>query len=413
MDADVIVIGAGMAGLAAAHELQKHGKRVLVLEARERIGGRLSTERFADGLLYERGGELIHGTTNALYRLVGELGIEIREQQHDAGGFSIGAGISLAFAGGLLRLGLHPEPGVDESMRDYINRLKLLPGSVRELLEEQSKDYESTDRVSALHMISRTRRQMLEGEVYGEHDFLIPGGYVQILDHLSRNLRLELGRIVEGITWDGDGVVVRTSDRSYSAARTVITLPVNVLKEMPFEPALPEIKMSALSAFTALDIVKLLVPVPLSSIRTDLDQGTIPTANIVPIWWRRNLPPVGPQQRQLFVGWITGPHARRFLALPPDEAIERALQELAPVFSADAINREEIIAQNWSEDEFARGPYHYVPPGFGLNVTDDLAAPLGGRLFFAGEATSQESASAHGAYESGLRVAEEIQAVSA
>ncbi|MEL6344904.1 MAG: FAD-dependent oxidoreductase, partial [Myxococcota bacterium] len=75
---DVIVIGAGMSGLSAAHHIYPSNQNLLVLEARDRIGGRLSSEQFEDGLLFERGGELIHGTKNPVYPLVKKLGLADR-----------------------------------------------------------------------------------------------------------------------------------------------------------------------------------------------------------------------------------------------------------------------------------------------------------------------------------------------
>ena len=405
--ADVIVIGAGMAGLSAASALRAKGRDVLVLEARDRIGGRLSSERLDDGLLFERGGELIHGTNNELYPLVKRLGIEVQELKPEPKKRGLIPSIIMAVVGLRVRNGWFQEPRVDESLRDYLDRLKRLPASFRRLMEEMSKDYESLDRVSALHLVDRFRRQLAGGEMYGDHDFLIKDGYVRVLEHLARDLRIEYETAVRRVDWGGDEVVIHTNRGRYRASQVVSTPPIDVLKTIAFEPSLPAAKQDAMEAHQALDIIKLLVPVPHSAIRNEYESGTIADAEIVPMWWRRNLEDRG-GARQIVVGWITGLYARRFRSLGREEAIERSLTELSGVIDPDIVDREEIIAQDWTDDEFARGPYYYVKPGAPLHVVDDLAAPLGDRLYFAGSSMTAESAGAHGAYETGQRAAREV-----
>ncbi len=406
--AEVIVIGAGMSGLSAASALHAHGREVVILEARDRIGGLLSSERLEDGLLFERGGELIHGKSNLLYPLAKELGIEIQEMRPEPQKLGLATSIAMAVVGLFVRAGRYPEPRVDESLRHYLGRLKRLPAAVTRYVEEWSKDYESLDRVSALHLVNHLRHQIAGGEVYGEHDFLIRDGYVQILDHLARGLAIEFETVVRRVDWSGEEVVIHTNRGRFCAQQVVTALPINILKELEFEPSLPEAKRMAMEAHQALDIIKLLIPAPKTAIRTNYDSGKIPHAELVPLWWRRNLEGDSGTTRQMVVGWITGPYARRFRNLAHDEAVKQSLAELAPVVDGSKVRASDVIAQDWAEDEFARGPYYYVKPGAPLHVVDDLAASLDQKLYFAGASLAADAGGAHGAYESGQRAAREV-----
>ncbi|MEM6281165.1 MAG: NAD(P)/FAD-dependent oxidoreductase [Chloroflexota bacterium] len=407
---DTIVIGAGMSGLAAASEIYKSNKNIIVLEARDRIGGRLSSERLPDGVLYERGGELIHGTKNQMYALVNELGIEIRELKKAKTDLGAIESIQLFFVALLLRFGWYPQPHINESVTDYVNRLRFLPNSLKASIDHASKDFENLDRISALLTVDRIRRQIMEGEMYGEHDFIIEAGYGTLLTHLAKELPISFNHVVTKVNWQGEQVVVETTQGSFSAQKVVLTLPVPILKKMHFEPQLPQEKQAALSAHVTGDIIKLLVPVPKKAFKTELEEGEIADAKLVLMWWRRNLPGGGPDDRQMLVGWITGPRARDYVNQLPDDALNTALSELSAIVDIDLVNRDDIIVQNWTEDEFSAGTYCYIKPGYGLHTVDDLAKPLGSKLYFAGTATSSPTStgSAHGAYESGLRVAKEV-----
>ncbi|MEO1442454.1 MAG: NAD(P)/FAD-dependent oxidoreductase, partial [Chloroflexota bacterium] len=387
----------------------KSNKNITVLEARDRIGGRLSSERLPDGVLFERGGELIHGTKNQMYTLVNELGIEIRELKKAKANIGAMESLQLFFVVLLLRFGWYPEPHVDENVTEYVNRLPFFPDSLKAFLDNASKDFESLDRISALLMVDRIRQMILQGEMYGERDFMIEEGYVTLLNHLAKDLPIAFNHVVTKINWHGEQVVVETTQGTFSAKKVVLTLPVPILKKMHFEPELPPEKQAALSAHVTGDIIKLLVPVQKKAFKTEREEGEIADAKLVLMWWRRNVPGDKPDDRQMLVGWITGPRARDYVSQSPDDALDTALNELSAIVDINLVNRDDIIAQNWMADEFSAGTYCYIKPGYGLNTVDDLAKPLDNKLYFAGTATSPPAStgSAHGAYESGLRVARE------
>jgi|GEM_PF-2989137 len=407
---DIIVIGAGMSGLAAASQIYKSNPNMIILEARDRIGGRLSSERLPDGLLFELGGELIHGTKNPMYELVNELGIEIREMKKVPSELSAIETFQMLIVAMLLRFGLHPKPRIDESVTDYLNRLRFLPDPLKEISDNASKDFEQLDKVSAQFIVDRLRQQILTGEMYGDRDFVLKDGYITLLNHLAKDLPIALDHKVNKILWHDDQVVIETNQGSFTAPQVVITLPIPILKKMNFEPVLPESKQVALSAHVSGDIIKLIIPVKKKAFKTESEEGRIADATLVPMWWRRKTPDDQPDDRQILVGWITGPYARRYLSLPAEKALSTVLAELSGVVDIDLIDRDDIIVQNWMQDEFSLGTYCYIKPGFGLHIIDDLVESLDKKLYFAGTATSPSTSTgtAHGAYESGLRVAKEV-----
>lgn len=411
-DFDIIIIGAGMSGLTAASEIYKVNRNIMVLEARNRIGGRLSSERLPDGLLFERGGGMIHGTNNMMYDLVNELGFEIRELNKEEGHLKVVEGGQLLLFMLLLRMGVHPKPRIDESVTEYVNRISLIPNSLNSFMDSLSRDFETFDRVSALHMVQLMRQQLLEGEMYGDRDFVLVEGYIQLLNHLAQDLPIKFEHEVRAIRWHEQKTIVETDQGAFQANKVVLTLPIPILKKMTFDPELPEGKKHALSAHVTGDIIKLLIPIQKTAFKAETDEGQIPDAKFVPMWWRRGLSDDKPEDRQMLIGWITGPYARRYLNQPPEEALEKTLKELEAVVDTAFINRDDIIVQNWTQDPYSAGTYCYIKPGFGLQVIDNLAASLENKLYFAGTATAERSVrgTAHAAYESGLRVAKEVLA---
>ncbi|MEL6344188.1 MAG: NAD(P)/FAD-dependent oxidoreductase [Myxococcota bacterium] len=403
---DTIIVGAGISGLAAASTIYASNQDIVILEARDRIGGRLSSERLPDGVLFERGGGMIHGTRNQMYTHIRELGIEIHEIKKAKSDIGIREGIQLFIIMLLLRLGLYPKPRLDESVTAYVNRLTFFPDNLKGFLDRVSKDIESFDKVSARSIVNVLVQGLRDGEMYGDKDFIIKEGYVTFLNHLAKDLPILLNHQVQKIRWKDEQVVVETSQGSFRANKVVLTLPIPILKKTTFEPELPSAKRQALSAHVSADILKILIPVPKKAFKTQEEEGELEDARHVPMWWRRNLPDDKPDDRQILVGWTTGPYARRFLNQPVEDALDMALHELSQVVDIEQIDRGEIVVQDWTKEEFSAGTYCYIKPGFDPHVVQDLARPLAQKLYFAGTATSKGGA--HGAYESGLRVAQEI-----
>ncbi|HWQ11839.1 MAG TPA: NAD(P)/FAD-dependent oxidoreductase [Roseiflexaceae bacterium] len=407
---DVLVIGAGAAGLAAAHALAEAGRTAVVLEARGRIGGRIWTDHRFGPVPVECGAEFIHGSQVITWGWVRRAGV----QTIPAPPWS---GRRIALGGGRLA-----GPWLLALRAD----LRLLPSVGRELAAHQGPDVSLADWMAA-RRLSPLARHLLDvrlahaacatpetlsvaalahEERTGTSDsanFRIAEGYDRLLAAIAAGLDIRLETPVIRVRWGVDDVEAVTPGGTFAGRRAVVTLPLALLKAgaVAFDPSLPEEKRRAIGALAMAPAMKLL----LRFTEPFWDPGmTFLTAHDpAPVWWpvRRGAP--------LLTAFLTGPRAARMAALGPEQAIERALGVLAEVFGAHPrrlFAAGEMV--DWGADPWARGGYSATPPGaHGMRAA--LASPCGA-LHFAGEATVTDDnpATVHGALASGERAAREI-----
>ncbi len=399
---DVIVIGAGIAGLAAARALHAAGRSVLVVEARERLGGRIWTDtRYGP---VEFGAEFIHGHRAATWELVTGAHLPVSRWGRDRR-FALGGRMLVA-----------DDPLRDEVLALYerICRYQGPPVAVAELLDRwapsapartlvgrwlanlEGADLERLDAAS----LSRERRL----SAAGEDNFHIDCGYDRILSPLSAGLPVICGAVVTTIRWSDDQAEMTLADgRSLRARRVIITVPVSLLQagQIEFDPPLPPAKQAALAAIPMGHVTKL----ALWFDRQFWPEFTVlSTDGVIATWW-----PVTSATMPTLMGYTGGRQARIVADLGEAEAIAVALAELSALFgsAAAAVCRGGALI-DWSRDPWSQGAYTYSAAGT-LAARIALAAPLGA-LHFAGEATvtGADIATVHGAFESGRRAAREI-----
>lgn len=405
---DVIVIGAGMAGLKAAAGLQQGGKSVVVLEARERIGGRIWTERTLTSIPIELGAELIHGDHAETWELVraGKLRTvdvnRVHIHQHD----DSWQPLSKVFNDSD-NITLTDLPRNDESVMAYLTRHGIKredwPAEVR--LAEL--DIDSADRLSASSFVSR----LSEGaETTADHyaNYRVIGGYDNLVTQLANNLNIMREQIVTRINWSpGQVEVITSSGNVWAASAVVITLPIGVLKtrQISFNPDLPVEKWAAIDAMGVCDIVKLHLtfdqPVLDKSVDVIMDEKELP-----PVWWNASSG-YNSYTGQVLVGWAVGDIARHFIASSEARAIEEAVASLRRLLKRPNLTPTFAHMKHWNDDPFTRGAYSYIPPG-AADGPSRLAVPIADTLFFAGEATDKWYSTVHGAYRSGQRAASEV-----
>lgn len=438
-DADVVVLGAGVAGLEAARRLAGRGLAVIVLEARPRVGGRIETHRLTGwpGPL-EAGAEFVHGRPPALLaalRAARARVVEL-EPRHD-----------LVRAGRVRRAGarwhrafqiLDRLPDEDISFSEALRRAGPAPRPSRatgEILRGYVEGFNAADgdriSVRGLHRQSRASE-----DDEGDRLFRLPGGYDALpLDLGLRASRagaeIRLSTIVTRLAWTKNGVSVRAraafggARRELRARAAIVTLPLGVLQAEPpargaiaFFPPLPADKRRAVARLAMGNVVKLLVLFrdPLGRgawKRLPPDAGFLHTPGAaIPTWWVPR-----PQAARSLVGWTAGPCADRFLE-PPSGNDPLALVGRAAASWAGALGLppDRVLEQiedarvfDWAADPYARGAYSWIPVG-GLDAPAALGAPLGS-LFFAGEATDADRpGTVHGALASGARAAREVVA---
>src|SRR5581483_2447270 len=231
---DVIVIGAGAAGLTATRDLEVAGLRVLVLEARERIGGRIFTE-YANGYPVELGAEFIHGAPPEILGLAAEGGLPVAELQWNVlrkrNGQWIEASEILSGMDSLFEKRSALESAPDLSFQEFLNRMEA-PSEVKQQALQFVEGFHAADpaRISVHSLIKSNRA---EEQIDGDRQFRFERGYQPLVELLASGLSspVQLRAEVSGITWKTDDVQVQTTGgQTYQAHRTLITVPLGVLK---------------------------------------------------------------------------------------------------------------------------------------------------------------------------------------
>ncbi len=411
---DVIVIGAGSAGMAAARELMDAGKKVIVLEARDRVGGRLWTDRTLMSIPHERGASLCHGGPDTeTWAWAQKLGIEGRKFENKFSRYSpstpwVGWDTPdfYAFPEGTPALAVPlPEPTAKESALQYLERLGIAPTNYPLALlgiqvdTEQFAVYPAygvVDTLTACLTVSKTG--VIEPDGYaGDYKLLAP--YVDILNAVGEGVEVRLETPIETIDYSGSGVSVQAGSETFEADACVVTVPIGVLqkKSITFSPPLEDDRMAAIDAVKQTVAYKTILEFdhPVRPESFDMvnqhDEGPCQ-------FWDESTGMPG-YDGQLIVAWDTGDRARELLALPEKERLDAALAGVRKLAGDQGLNYVNASNYDWRDDEFALGAY-----ATGERDQDTIYRPAKDTLFWAG-AIKSSVASAH---SSGLEAAQAV-----
>lgn len=413
----VIVIGAGAAGLAAADHLHAAGCETTILEASDRVGGRIRhLEGFAD-FHVELGAEEVHGLENSLVPLVGAAGAELirHETVHDYIRYD-GKLMSLeqARAGDDLREAFDFVANVSHyngpawTVEQCIVA-RHMPGHAWHYLDSRLGVEHGTtlDRLGMRGFAGYERNWQLR-----EENYTVRQPYVRLLDPLLAGLRdrVRFGAIVARIEYNGPHASVRLAGgEELRADAVVFTGSVAVLRDGPpeFYPGLPPEKKEAIAAIGMDGGMKIVLkfgrrfwPAGMYFLHSD---------TFWPQFWTPGNGRGG--EAQVLTAFVSGTRAD-FLRQLEVDLVEFALGELDRIFGQRVASESfaDAYVADWTAEPFVRGLYSFPLAQTELRHREALAAPLGGRLFFAGEATdlAGHSGTVHGAIESGRRAAREI-----
>ena len=424
--ADVVVIGAGTAGLAAAGRLAAEGLDVVVLEARSRSGGRIATVRDPDWPLpVELGAEFIHGGNAALRAALRRSGLRPQLLGDEHREFLRGRFRPRADLWGVVRRAAARIPGLvgpGASMGDFLRRAdgELSP-SERLMLRSFVEGFEAAplDRMSAAAFAEE------DGD---ESQYRMPQGYDRLVAALAADLERRkvpvlLHRAVRRIAWRPGAVDLEARDTvaggavRFAALAAVITLPLGVLRARPpaagaiaFAPALAERDrlLARLRTGHALRVALRFEPeFWRRRLLPRFGAGFVHTDDpAIAVWWSLAPAPA-------LVAWAGGPRAERLGAWGAEALLGQVLRSLRRVAGATLPELRRALADaryhNWLADPYARGSYSYAQAGC-EDAPARLGRPVEETLFFAGEATADahELGTVHGALASGLRAADEV-----
>lgn len=434
----VVVIGAGVSGLACAQRLQEAGVDFLVLEASDRVGGRVrTTYGLAGPLPFELGALMIHGKHVVTHSWLQELGLHARPLPTTTRARFLreGRAESLPLPRNWLRrtigvrafyqgtFGLPKRilgyEGPDLSLAEWLGRQGALPGA--KMLVTLLYAHAAAADADAIGVRGPAEESLLASEEFGYSNFQLVEGYQELLARRSAPLkaRIRLQARVTSVRTSGGGVRIETEDANGEAGevqtrRAVVTLPLGVLRSdlVAFDPPLPENKRSAIRALAFGDAMVVLIRFRGGNLVERLGDfgilwGEGPSSFHRPYVARR-------EARDVLDAFVVGREAHRRAQLSDREVLEVTLQELRDVLPASVHpgDANAFACSRWPVDPFTRGGYSFLPPGATVQHRQDLAEPVGGVLFFAGEATHThgEAATVHGAIETGYRAAAEVLA---
>ena len=448
-DYDVIIVGAGAAGLAAGARLAQSGKRVALLEARDRVGGRIFTRHLpaAEGhgpMSVELGAEFIHGLPPATWSLIGEAKLSAYELEGAEISFIDGHWAipvnqpAMQVIAGMMKW-LEARPGCDMSFAEYQAAAPADPAA----------DAAAANYVEGFNAADRRRigiaalafQQRAEDTIDTDRLFHLADGYDAVMKFLAAQFRaaggeLALGAAVRRIEWRRGGVRIEaagtgaagTNGLDLQARQALITVPLGVLQadSIAFSPPPAEIlaqaRRLAMGEVVRVSLVfrerfwrdRRAPSIPADVRRKLADLGFLFTpAEVPPTWWTPN-----PNSSPMLTAWIGGPRAtelRRSIAAGGDPLAlpHRCLATLARVFEMSFAELQNQLVSwhehDWSADPYSRGAYSYVPAG-ALDAPARLAAPVEETLYFAGEHTDITGhwGTVHAALGTGVRAAEQM-----
>lgn len=409
---DVIIVGAGAAGLAAAQELRKQNiTNVLVIDAQDYVGGRIKTW-YGWGMPIEIGAEFIHGDHTATWRYVEELGLStIRADGAvrlvDKNGHSMSAEQKQAYDTIMESLAQRGAKGV--SVADHIAANKDTASIIKQLAEISVGDYEGGD---AAKLDSGAFADMLREAKDNGENFIPVGGYQPIVKRLAKNVLIRLQAVVKTVDYGhGQGVAITlVGGEVLYAKRCITTVSLGVLKsgDITFSPALPSKFQQSVKKLGMGNAMKLILRFRDAELARELfnyADGESAALQTITNWWSSAADP------HVLVGYCGGSRAAAVLAMDPQDLIANIMADLGAIVGRDL--QDDIVAYKiarWDNNPFTKGAYSNHPVGASLSDHAALAEPIGGRLFFAGEATVSNGnyATVHGAIESGWRAAQDV-----
>ena len=412
----VAIVGAGVAGLAAATALRDMGLRdVVVLEARDRIGGRIWTDSIGGGVPVDLGASWIHGVDgNPIAAIAAEYGMDLSPTDY--------GNASVHFAGGD-----DTHRTRNRLVRGFWASARSAPNApLRTIYEQYARSLAEKDKHVLAYVLNTvvehefgadiadlSFQSVSRGGTFPGHDAVFATGYGQVVDCLAQGLDIRLEHPVTQIDYAGPGVVLRTGPGTiFDAAGAIVTVPLGVLKSGSpvFQPVLPRRNRRAIDqlGMGVLNKTCLLFDDVFWDGFRDKHVELIGYVGAETGQWAETLNLYPYTGQPILMMFNAGSYGERIEAMPDADVVSQAVAALADMYGSVPRPKDSLVTR-WRSDPRSYGSYSYVPVGSSFARHLDLASPVDGKVFFAGEATHRDyPATVHGAYLSGVRAAREV-----
>lgn len=443
LQTDVIIVGAGLAGLTAARSLTEAEVDVVVLEARDRVGGRTCTQPASDGTLIDMGGQWIGPTQHDLIRLAEQVGASTFPTYVDGENIEYRGGQRSTYSGAIP---MH-DPLVTMELIETMLEINMMaqevpldaPWETPKALEWDSQTLDTWIRdqklsegasmwmmlgIQAIFSAEPRDLSLLHALFYihsggslnellsvtgGAQESRFHGGAQVISNRLAEALgeRIILNAPVRTIIQDEQGVRVECDNRAVTGQRVVVTIPPTLAGRLRYQPPLPALRDQLTQRMPMGTVIKVHCLYETPFWRADGLSGQVASDDGIVRVTFDNSPPEGTPG--ILMGFIEGNEGRYWGQRGREERRAAVLACLVRYFGEQAANPYEYIEQNWSDEEYSRGCYvGYMPPGVMTTYGKALREPIG-RIHWAGtETASVWNGYMSGAVESGERVAAEV-----
>lgn len=422
---DTVIVGAGVAGLTAARVLARADRRVVVVEARDRVGGRVWTDR-SDGFVTDRGASWIHGINDSAVAAAAEA-FGMRQVEFTVGGYQpdsrpiayygpdgrrLSDEDAAAFSADVHELDAALVDVIDASAPDasYRDVTDAALASrewdasraqrVREYLEHRAEEQYGA-------WIDDLAAHGLDDDTVDGDEVVFPDGYDVLPARLAEGLDVRLGQTVTQVQWSDEGVEITTAaGETYIGKSAVVTVPIGVLQAGDFmiSPALPEPVASAVNRLTMNAFEKIFLRFDTKF--WDDEVYAIRQQGTDAVWWHSWYDLTALHGKPTLLTFAAGPAARETEGWSESAVVDSVLTQLRRLYGDAVEQPTRVDITDWRGDPFSRGSYAYMTLGSTTDDHDDIATPVGGVLHIAGEATwTDDPATVTAALHSGHRAA--------